>query len=458
VREAAEESGLRRGATLAEAALVVGWIGIGAACLVLSWPLGALLFAPDARDLSPPVHAFAERIRFGLALLGISGLALSRAAGLAARRLPLTRSSLLLFVLVALSGAAAAEAAFRVRGWLAWGSPIRTPLPMSRMRSADETHLLPGVYAAGVRDDFRASRRRTIFATINRYGMRGRSPLLPRPAGVTRVLCLGGSTTFGHSVTDGEEWPSRLDETLGRDGFEVLNAGRPGATTWSSFHALRDRLLRLEPDVVLLYDGFNDFWRGVRRHGGEQLLYGIVDDDLPPSPQPLELQAVRRWPVRLSFAAHHFGAWLETRVESSASRRPLGLAPGLAYSPRIVAIYERNLAAMIRLCRTAGVRAHVVTFAGSDDPSRPAERPQRLRYALEAAPSLGPEDVERGLEIYRDAARRVAEAESAPLIDAAREMPKDAALFTDTVHFTPEGERQLSAIIARALRALRQPR
>jgi hypothetical protein len=52
----------------------------------------------------------------------------------------------------------------------------------------------------------------------------------PKPApGVTRILALGDSTTFGWGVEDHESWPARLQARLDERGLavEVLNAGVP---------------------------------------------------------------------------------------------------------------------------------------------------------------------------------------------------------------------------------------
>jgi hypothetical protein len=51
-----------------------------------------------------------------------------------------------------------------------------------------------------------------------------------KPAeGVTRILALGDSTTFGWGVEDHESWPARLQARLGERGLavELLNAGVP---------------------------------------------------------------------------------------------------------------------------------------------------------------------------------------------------------------------------------------
>ena len=285
---------------------------------------------------------------------------------------------------------------------------------------------------------------------INRYGLRGALPALPKPAGRTRIICIGGSTTFGF-VSDGEDWPARLQSLLSGDGdFEVINAGRPGATTWSDFRYLRDRLVRLEPDVVVLFEGFNDLWRGVRRHFAEQEDYGSVDPELPADVQPLDLGEPRSGPVRFSFAAYLVGRLLGSRIHGPDA--PVGprLAPGqFHFDPAVVSIYESNLAAMIEFCRKHGIEPIVVTFVGCDDARRsPDEQRLCLKYVLDNMPQLDAQRAQEGLDLYRQVTREVARKQNAPLVEAAARMTKDTAFYGDTVHLTPEGEDRLARVIA----------
>src|SRR5688572_1482967 len=50
--------------------------------------------------------------------------------------------------------------------------------------------------------------------TIGPLGFRGPTPGVPKPAGTLRVLCLGGSTTYGDGLEDGDTYPVRLQELL----------------------------------------------------------------------------------------------------------------------------------------------------------------------------------------------------------------------------------------------------
>jgi lysophospholipase L1-like esterase len=136
--------------------------------------------------------------------------------------------------------------------------------------------------------------------------------------------------------------------------------------------------------------------------------------------------------------------WLEPAVGPGPFR----------FDGAVVSIFERNLAAMVRLCRSRGVRPVLATFAGCDDPSvPPAEQRRRMAYVTREIPQLDATTGHAAMELYREVTRRVARDEGTPLVDLARTMPKDVHAYTDTVHFTPAGERRLAELLAAELLA-----
>lgn len=446
---------LFRNLTLGEVCGGLGWAAVTLALVVLSAPLASLLFSVDGRSLRGEVARALEGGRLLLGATGLVLLALGRRARIAVRPSALRRGDAILLLATVLLVTIGAEIFLRVRGARQWGSATRTPLSLRTMRRDPEMTLRPGRYGEPVASDFDPAYRRFAAFTINRLGLRGPSASPQKAPQTRRVICLGGSTTFGFSVSDGEEWPAQLQKTLG-SGFEVLNAGRPGSTTFRDFPYLRDRLLRLEPDVVVLYEGFNDMWRAVRSHLAEQPDYGIVAEGLPGGGGSLDLGPPRDWPRRPSFLTYSIGRWLDGRLEPATAPSPEASRgkERFHFDPPIVAMYEHNLKAMIRLCRRQGVPVLVLTFAGCDQASGSAEEQRRrLRYVLDQVPPLDVDAALEGMSLYREKTRQVAEEERVPFFDLAAVMTKDLGAYADTVHFTPRGEREVAEHVAAALRA-----
>lgn len=86
--------------------------------------------------------------------------------------------------------------------------------------------------------------------------LRGERVSLPKPKGERRVLFLGDSATQGAFVSEHENFPAVFRELVDQQpdnrGVRVLNAGVWGMTSVDEYHLLVDKLLPLEPDVVVI--------------------------------------------------------------------------------------------------------------------------------------------------------------------------------------------------------------
>lgn len=96
-------------------------------------------------------------------------------------------------------------------------------------------------------------------------GYRGQTVPRERSPGVARVVCLGGSTTYGWSVKDdGQTYPAWLQRVLAEDlpaglrGVEVINAGLPAGTTAELLTHFHFKWRYYAPDVVVINTGGND--------------------------------------------------------------------------------------------------------------------------------------------------------------------------------------------------------
>jgi len=97
-------------------------------------------------------------------------------------------------------------------------------------------------------------------ATTNNLGLRGPTDYGDKPPGVTRLLMLGDSFTFGVGVNDPETFCALLQQALRphQPDLEVINAGLGGCSPLLEYLALRDVYLPLAPDAVILWFDFND--------------------------------------------------------------------------------------------------------------------------------------------------------------------------------------------------------
>ncbi len=98
---------------------------------------------------------------------------------------------------------------------------------------------------------------------INRIGLRGPEIEEHKRAECIRILMLGGSTTYGNTVSTEEAYPAVVQHLLRQTNphrcIEVINAGVSGA--YSYHHLVRYQHLysALRPDIVTMYIGWNDY-------------------------------------------------------------------------------------------------------------------------------------------------------------------------------------------------------
>lgn len=72
-----------------------------------------------------------------------------------------------------------------------------------------------------------------------------------------KIAILGGSTTDGR-LYPFKSWPEILHEKLGRDNITIYNGGVYGYMSGQELIKLIRDVLRLKPDMIIVYDGVND--------------------------------------------------------------------------------------------------------------------------------------------------------------------------------------------------------
>ncbi|MGE0643752.1 MAG: SGNH/GDSL hydrolase family protein [Nitrospira sp.] len=117
--------------------------------------------------------------------------------------------------------------------------------------------------------------------SINSRGFRGGEFTEHKQPGVTRIVTLGASSTFGYYDRDQETYPYYLEQILNADSetteqFEVINLAIPHLHSEEILALFEAEALPLHPDVVTLYEGVNDAARGnpaLQQGDGNKTLY-----------------------------------------------------------------------------------------------------------------------------------------------------------------------------------------
>lgn len=96
---------------------------------------------------------------------------------------------------------------------------------------------------------------------LNSSGFRGQDYPEQKPSGSFRILCLGDSCTFGFPATLEQSYPYALEKYLSRQlpgrKIEVINGGIPGTCIYQHLMTLENKLIKFDPDLVLVWSGPN---------------------------------------------------------------------------------------------------------------------------------------------------------------------------------------------------------
>jgi lysophospholipase L1-like esterase len=330
-------------------------------------------------------------------------------------------------------------------GYCRW----RESPPIYRPSAAAHYELVPGY--RGRRD------------TVNSLGCRGPERPAERPAGTLRILASGASTTYGHILRDDETWPHFLErryEAQGPPPVEVWNGGVSGYGLEQVVAVLEaGRLAALRPDVLVLYEGWND----PRLDNPAALEFEKKSGQSPRSDMLFRLASVR---------------WIARKVQKRREDAELGAFRAAVTEETHRESVERQLewlracapeavSRTAALCRAHGVALAVVELPGLvQAPAPAAGAPLREAYDEALRRGIGegiPLDALHAIQgRCRDETnailRAAAGASGAVFLPLATRMaekagggagrPPDAAawtpLFRDRLHFTPRGNQALA--------------
>ena len=97
---------------------------------------------------------------------------------------------------------------------------------------------------------------------VNSDGFRGTEITLEKPENIYRIFMIGGSTTYGDGIEDSGTMPfflqQKFDEMDLDFNVQVINAGIPRAFSEGEVKLIKNRLLQYQPDLFVVYDGWND--------------------------------------------------------------------------------------------------------------------------------------------------------------------------------------------------------
>lgn len=272
----------------------------------------------------------------------------------------------------------------------------------------------------------------TFVISTNSLGLRGPDISRRKPDGLQRVALLGGSSAFGYLVSDGEEAARLLEMQLRAQGLsaEVINGGVPGYNLYQTVSRYQTVIAPLQPDVVVLYLGYND--------------WPYIVSDVPDHRRFRVRPIAPAW-ERLLGRSTLYGL-VAYRLLGSGPRFTPGTSTGTVPTPAGAEQFRANLNALAAAIRESGAQLVVcsqvmVVPLPSDADAHPRapsdiERPK-------ASINMG--------QWLHDSLQLFAEQHDARFIDAYSEIRPTKTVLGDAIHLTAEGEQQLADLLAERL-------
>ncbi len=219
----------------------------------------------------------------------------------------------------------------------------------------------------------------------NSWGMRGPEPVVPKPAGTYRVLCLGDETLLGPALPDDAILAQQLSQRLNvrtRSPVEVLTATVPSGCPQSFMLAYERVFSPLQPDVVVLQLSQESLLAGKQqRRWMKRNSQGMVLACLNPRADREESSSMLSR-VRSEFAVVD---WCFEKLNASTALPTTVNEPPVTGQPLGNEDIQRSLNAVLRLqqvCQAAGTRLVVCFSPSHRTESTPADHRQLVELAV----------------------------------------------------------------------------
>jgi lysophospholipase L1-like esterase len=271
---------------------------------------------------------------------------------------------------------------------------------------------------------------------INNKGFRGRD--IPDERGDTyRIVALGESTTFGMTMKQEDRpWPERLEIMIRerlkpRRPVHVINAGTPGFSIRENLQCLSNRILPLQPQMILSYHGANGF--------------KFIYEGMP----PVEGKKPPRYRQRPLTLLADFEYRFKVRNYRSQLLPKTSFEPAFLSSP-LESDYARFYRQLIQFARTNDIHLVMATYSMAVNSQSPHD-------VLEFHRMIGSE-VDR--QIIANAAHstivrqlvkenpHVCLVDTCPLLDGQHEH------YLDLVHFNEKGEEKMAELFFAGVRQI----
>jgi GDSL-like lipase/acylhydrolase family protein len=352
-----------------------------------------------------------------------------------------THRKIIYLAVIVVALLAVCEVGLRARQWMRYGSfaaSVRDPM-LEYDPQADLLVPKPGYEVKGARIDIK----------INSLGFRGDDFERRKPPHTVRIAALGASTTFCAEVSDNHKtWPHRLQEKLADAypglKFEVINTAVGGYTAAENLRNLTYRVLPLEPDLALYYEGNNEITKDTRQLA---LARGLIASA---NPQALA-RTISNYSLLFDLTYKNLTI-LAGRHNIAATARAIDSVP-----PDLPNHFIGQLDEMRRTLASRDIPLVLSTFIVKFRRNQPrATQLANADVEFYYMPWMSIDGMLSAMDTYNLAILDYAGRSGVPVVDDRDAVPPDAEHFSDAMHFVDKGAEAMADRFFNYLRTSRE--
>lgn len=273
-------------------------------------------------------------------------------------------------------------------------------------------------------------------------GFRGKAPSRTRKADV-RIVCLGGSTTFGHGVNAEQAWPAVVERELRAKGVdaEVINAAVQGYGSRQLLLRYRRDIAMLQPDYVIVHEGWNRTGALVDPDGWVAWGFGIARPGQKPH------RAVTNYLILHSLIVQKIITWVSIRrgLKADKSVGPFHMDP---YQN----VFVGDSTALVKEIQAHHQQPVLVLYPALYFPRMTPKELSIFEPMLRGHRRFQ-QDMLTELERKHAALRAIAQSTGTPLVDlqgafSSFRGEERTALFIDEMHLTVRGNEEAGKVIS----------
>lgn len=280
---------------------------------------------------------------------------------------------------------------------------------------------------------------------INSKGFRGKEFETEKKPGVSRIIAMGDSVTFG-ITPEACPYPAQLQELLDQkypNQIEIINAGVEGYSSQYVLKRLQYDILQYQPDMIIVYAGWND-------------LYAVNPLSLMDSGQLTGLANFLNKFYLYKGSRKLIFQWLKPELASILNQNHPEIKTENAYQNFEPADYRNNLEQIVATAKNSQIRVVLVNLASILSDQMTEMDLQKVHYPYFTS---GVKELKTLQARYNQTIKEVAQKEQVPLIDLDQvlsQRPNKGELFFDTMHLYCAGQKVIAETVLNSLISQKQ--